>query len=135
MTTCKHCGLSDSTLRWQSERIEELETKVAGLQRSLRRVQTVGPTKAQIGEQRLTTCEGAMLALLLTQPSVSNDALFHCIERRAGEALGRNNVVKVQIHRMRQRLKPLGLRIDTIYGYGYSMPREDRERGAARFVA
>lgn len=80
----------------------------------------------------LTRAQARMLSLLLVQERVTWESLYAVSGSEAKEA---SDIVKVQICKLRQVLKPLGLRIDTIWGWGYAIPREDREACKAKVAA
>src|SRR5689334_16154980 len=93
MTYCKHCGTDDATLRWQADKIDELEAVVTELQEQITQVKFVAVPGTRIGEEKLNTTEARMLSLLLTQDSVSNQALFHCCKRKPHALVVDMNVI------------------------------------------
>ncbi len=59
--------------------------------------------------------------------------ILHTVMSKNGTAVS-PNLVSVRIHRMRQKLKPFGVTIETVHGDGYRMPKASR-RVIAKAIA
>lgn len=127
--TCKHCGISESTLRWQAERIQELEAELGYAKDvSADSLEELHSARAALS-LGLTPTEWALLSLLLTREYVSREVLF------ASSRIGRNwsgdtrdrSYVNTTIHHIRAKIAPLGLKIKLVWGRGYSIDRDARE--------
>lgn len=90
---------------------------------------------ADATDGKITPAEASILSLLLTQDVCSKSALYHCYAHRKEDVVNSDmpdlKVIDVYICRLRKKLAPLGLTIETIWGQGYRIPREN----AAEFMA
>ena len=118
-TTCRHC-------RTQALRVEELEETVRQLKGEL-----YGDGWRPPYEFRLTGVEELLLRMLYRhERTVSYETLFvssRDIARTNGDDVG-GDVIKVQISKLRSKLKPYGLIIGTNWGRGYYLVPDSRER-------
>lgn len=136
MTVCKHCFTDSATLAAQAEMIEKLEHEVQELRGN--RVVIVAPIPEHAndlvapGFQKLTRPQARMLSVLLAQERVTWQTLFAV---SGSEALQAADLVKVQICHLRKKLAPIGLTIETIWGWGYFIPREQREAAKEKLAA
>lgn len=100
--------MSDATLRWQAQRIEELEAEIANLKDELRRI---APLAAALDENDvrvavvrnrlpLSAAEARMLIALHD----STKAL-HAIDLAALSGIASREAVRVHCHRIRERLQ------------------------------
>lgn len=78
--------------------------------------------------------EAAMLALLLRRNEATKDQLHTVIEQNRptmGKEPVDQKMVDVMICKLRKKIKPHGVTIDTMWGIGYHMTSENRERCSA----
>lgn len=64
------------------------------------------------------------MAQLLEMLALNQAVTAHAMR----EQLGDTTAVKVHVHRMRKRLEKFGIMVNSQYGIGYWMSKEDRER-------
>lgn len=126
MTVCKHCFVDSATLGAQSDKIETLEQEVRRLQLLLK------PDPLGDRPEGFTPKEAKLLSLLLGVERVSRV--------RAIEVIGTNSqdpykIVDVYVCKLRKKLSPLGLEIHCIWGWGYMIPREQREAAKEKLAA
>lgn len=106
------------------ERCEALEAENAWLKAQAAPPDTVRLLAAQLS---LAAWCAPALHLLMTRQAVAREVindLYEPIRATEESAAKRHHVA---ICRIRRALKPHGLRIQTIYGWGYRMPAEDRD--------
>jgi DNA-binding response OmpR family regulator len=77
-------------------------------------------------EWGLTPAEARLLHLLAVRGEASHDALLVAGEHRVGSGLDLNTL-KVEIHRIRAKLAPVGVKIGTSWGNGYYLSDTSRE--------
>lgn len=134
MTYCKHCSIDSATVRWQAERIEELEQQVARTPKPF-----PAPDDRQADMQmefKLTPSESAILLMLLQRERVSRQALIDCYKHKDGAGIGpRKRLIDVYVSKIRIKLKPLGVQILNIRDYGYYIPRDEIPRVLAKIAA
>lgn len=121
MTCCPHCFVDSATLRWQAERIEELEQR---LERVKRRARVSAERAPRLLAEGLTLSENNVLHLLLTIEIVAKERLFRAINHSHGSDDLR--MVNVIVSKLRKKIRPLGLEIRCTYGVGYWIPREQK---------
>lgn len=136
MTVCPHCYTDSATLRAQAEMIEALEQELSEV-RSNRVIVAPIPEHARDlvlpgGASKLTRPQARMLSLLLTQERVTWESLYAV---SGSQALKAADLVKVQICHLRQKIAPLGLTIQTIWGWGYQIPREQVAEAKEKLAA
>lgn len=127
MTTCKHCGINDSTYQWQTQRIAELEDQNRTLARSSEF------DEAAINRQldfKLSPNESAILGLLMLRNRVSREVLVGICKHPKDEP--HPSIIDVYVSRLRRKLAPLKISIIAIREYGYYIPREDVPRIVAK---
>ena len=122
MTVCPHCYTDSATLAAQSAMIEARDQEIYALKRKLGLVEPLLRTGSQLGVH-IAASEAAMLSLLLTRPRASKQDLLDSYKHHYGSTPD-TKVVDVIICRLRKRIAPLGLVIDTIHGYGYCISRD-----------
>lgn len=101
------------------ERICQLENKLYGM----------GWTPPDI--LKLTCHETAILQALMAHERVVSHEILYEATRTAHNALGREvdeKIVCIRISIMRKKLRAFGLKILTVWGRGYQIPAETRQR-------
>lgn len=133
--TCKHCGISESTLRWQARKIEELEAQLENMRGTPAPIEGNDAAITSRLQFNLSAAEGRIFAVLLQREFVPRALLEDCVGRtRRGRASeDRYNIVCVLMSRMRKKLAPLGITIDSIPGAGYRLG--GRERAAELLIS
>lgn len=126
--TCKHCGISESTLRWQARKIEELEAQIENILGAPAPVEGNDTAVTSRLHFKLSAAEGRIFAVLLQREFVPRALLEDCVGRtRRGRASeDRYNIVCVLMSRMRKKLAPIGITIDNIPGAGYRLGGRER---------
>jgi two-component system cell cycle response regulator CtrA len=77
---------------------------------------------------KITRRQSQVLGLLLARPVVSTaDAMTALYELGTGDPPN-DTIVSVLVCHLRRRLKPFGINIETLWGRGYRLPPEDKER-------
>lgn len=87
---------------------------------------------------KTTRLESTVLIALLKRPQVSKEQLHEFIEsrRRNADDLSSIKMVDVVICKLRKKkLPPFDLHIDTVWGSGYMMPKDDRKRAVDMVLA
>lgn len=79
---------------------------------------------------KLTPLQAAVFATIIRRPSVTKSQLHQAIEnnRDANQDPTDLKMVDVVVCHIRKKVKSYQLTIDTIWGIGYSMDREVRDR-------
>ena len=107
------------TIATQRVRIEELEETLRQMRENL------APAMLFPIEWKLTVTQARMLAAFYRAPNgfLSHEQLFAAMQSKAEEA---DNLLKVQVAKLRQKAEPLGINILKRWGVGYEMPAESR---------
>jgi DNA-binding response OmpR family regulator len=79
----------------------------------------------------LTATEARLACLLFKFGFVSRTRAHHHLYGDADCSVG---TMKVYVSRLREKLKPHGIQIDTVHGEGWQMGHEAKERFAARLA-
>lgn len=111
-------------IRRQKERIDELEETIRQMREAEKTSAIVLPS-----DWRLSPAQHRALVALYRAPSgfVSHDAMFDVMKRRVEfDPDHAANLVKKNVHDMRRRLDPFGIRIVLCWGRGYELPPASR---------
>lgn len=92
---------------------------------------------------KLTRLQASFMLVLLRRDDVDKDTLHYVIESQRAMRRSRPNnpettdpkMVDVVICNLRKRLKPLGIKIKTIWGAGYSLEEDSRAKVEKRLFA
>ena len=116
--------MTAATLEQARTRIAELEEEVARLKRLLK-LEWAPHRRLPFSEQ-----EATVLGLLVRLGEAPRNKLFELLwgENNDGGADDPDNALKVVVHHLRRKLAPLGVEIRTLYGFGYLMSKEDRDK-------
>jgi two-component system cell cycle response regulator CtrA len=74
---------------------------------------------------RLTSQQGTILSVLIKREWASSGALHSILRTRAQDD---GNLVGMQICKLRKKLRPLGVEIETMWGRGYRISPEHKRR-------
>lgn len=110
------------------KRIEILENSLAEM--TERHTQFLKEMKLDLPDRtfmRFTPYESKIFWLLMARPSARFSQLNIAVYD-GSPTEGCEYVVKVLVHYMRKKMKMYGLEIKTIWGQGYSIPHESKER-------
>lgn len=79
---------------------------------------------------RLSRNQARMLGLLMHKKVASKDALYTALytDVICDKELPESKVIDVQISHMRRKLRPFGIEIETIWGTGYALAPEAKEK-------
>lgn len=102
---------------------DELRERVASLMRVLRAEHIVLPR-----EWRLSPVEAKLFGALLARAAASKDMIMAALYGDRIDDEPDIGAVNVIIHNSRKKLKPFGIEIRSIHGYGYELPPEQRAR-------
>ncbi len=108
------------------DRCEELQERIYQLEHSLYARDVKIPA-----EFALNATQERILALLLRYDrAVDQDTIFEATRgmTRAIARVRGDKLVNTQVCKLRQRLAPWGLGIETVYGVGYRLPAHTRKR-------
>jgi len=83
---------------------------------------------------RLTESQARIMLPLLRRHAVRRALLYEIYDARGLMHSTDIKILDIQIHHIRKRLRPFGLSIETLWGYGYCMPAADRAK-ALKLVA
>lgn len=113
---CQHCARLEAEIERWRWRIEELE----GL----------ASERAPLGNlYGLSDMEQRILTGLLKRGSMTTDQLCRWLHPSPDDAPADTaSVLRVMVYRMRQKFKPHGVEIQTIWGSGYRLTPESIER-------
>jgi len=112
----------DRTIFRQRERIEELEEEVRQLKIQIR--DTLSPVTLFPLSWGLTpTQERLLAALYRAAGSLTHEQCFAAIGSRADDM---RSLVAVQISKLREKIKPLGLKVVNRWAIGFEMPPESK---------
>ena len=100
--------------------IEGLEEKIAYLEDLL------GMSLDAPIELGLTPSEARVLGLLLKRDVATKDGLMVALYGRGNREEAEIKIVDVFICKIRKKLKPFSLTIETVWGQGYTMPKESK---------
>lgn len=121
MTYCKHCSIDSATVAAQARMLEAKEMEIAELKEVLHR-----ETKAVYpGFMKLTPGEAMMLSLMLTREIVSRQELYTAYLNTFPDRTPDPKIIDVMVCKVRHKIAPLNLTIDTVYGRGYRIPRQE----------
>lgn len=109
-----------------NRQIEELREEIALLRERLALMnEALSGRCMYLPGVRLSPTERTILNLLAIRPIVGRgqaiDVIYGCRAEPAGE-----KIMDVFIHRMRKKLKPYGIEIETVWGHGYRLPPESK---------
>lgn len=104
-----------------AERIRRLTAERDTLRERVRQLEASMTASAPFFHLPLEPQQRKILCLLTTREFISREVAATVLETSP-------EAIKVQIHKMRQRLKPLGLKIHTDWGEGYYMTPEMKEK-------
>lgn len=109
--------------RRQAHRVEELEERIRQLTGELHATEYVAPH-----DLGLSMTQTRMLGLMLRHDRVvSADTLFEATRNRVTRRTEPDQkLMQVNIHKLREKLKPHGLVIETIFGFGWRLTNESR---------
>lgn len=79
-------------------------------------------------EWRLTAQEARVVGVLLQRPMATKEAVMATLYRNDGKDEAEIKIVDVFICKARKKLAPFGIRINTIWGQGYSIDESIRQR-------
>lgn len=97
-----------------------LRERVAVLERALTGCRTL-PL-----EWGLTGSEGRVVGVLLERELATTDAIMAAIYRNLGKDEADPKIVDVFICKIRKKLRPYGVAIETVWGRGYGIPAAQR---------
>lgn len=129
MTVCKLCGQDSATLAEVVRMRNDLEMQVAELEEALERERSLVPA----GYQKLTPSEAILLSLLLTRGECSKAELLFAYRAEFPDRDPDPKIIDVMICKLRRKVAGVGITITTIWGKGYSIPREVAEPAIERF--
>lgn len=115
--SCPHCAE-------QAKKLEALQIKVETLQECLRGEERFVNDRRRFG---LTRQEALLVGALFTRERVSKEGLFIVL-------YGDYNcdvdikIVDVLVAKVRPKLKAIGIEIETLWGEGYRISREQRQQ-------
>ena len=112
---------ADARLEAVLEENERLRDRVAFLEASL-----LGDSFLAPAEWRLTTSEARVLACLLARTFCTKDTLMAALYRDDGRDEPEIKIVDVFICKVRKKLKPFGVFIDTVWGQGYRLDEANK---------
>lgn len=76
-----------------------------------------------------TKSEQVILRMLATRHSASKESLFRMLYNEvAADDLPDITIIDVFVHKVKRKLKPFGINIETLWGQGYKMPQEDKNK-------
>lgn len=83
---------------------------------------------------KLTESEARVFSVLLRRPQAAKGTLHQAVQRIPSSADEQSDIkiVDVFICKIRTKLDPLGITIDTLWGKGYSLTKEGREAAIQR---
>lgn len=111
--------------RRQAHRVEELEERIRQLTGELHATEYVAPH-----ELGLSMTQTRMLGLMLRHDRVvSGDTLFEATRNHMTRKTEPDQkLMQVQIWKLREKLEPFGLTIETIFGFGWRLSAESRAK-------
>ena len=109
--------------------LEAREAEIAELKDALRRE----GLRTFPGAWRLTPAEGIVFSLLLTRETCTKAEMLRAYtsakrERDPTYIAPEPKIVDVFVCKLRKKIAPLGLTIETIWGQGYRIPRLEAEK-------
>ena len=115
--------LSDEVARLRNQ-LEDANAEIAYLKIELRAPDAGDQMRRAL---RLSTQQHRLLsAIVKVSPvTVSNERLLHSM---GGRTEPDHQLLKVVLHNVRKKLKPIGVTISTVWGIGVFMSREDKAR-------
>ncbi|WP_020179671.1 winged helix-turn-helix domain-containing protein [Methylopila sp. M107] len=101
---------------------DELRERIAQLQELL------GFHETTPIEWRLTPSEAAVVGFLLKRPMASKDEILSALYSLRPDDPPAVKIVDVFVCKIRKKIKPFGVEIETVWGQGYRICSETRER-------
>jgi two-component system cell cycle response regulator CtrA len=72
-------------------------------------------------EFQLSRSEAAVFGVLLTRDVVTTETLMAALYRDCSRDEAEPEILKVFVHKVRKKMKPFGLTVETIWGTGYRL--------------
>uniref|UniRef100_UPI00333BC414 helix-turn-helix domain-containing protein n=1 Tax=Mesorhizobium sp. M0050 TaxID=2956861 RepID=UPI00333BC414 len=117
--------MDDLVIRQQQE-LDMLRERIRQLEDAL-----VPPSISVPLEWLLTSSEARLFAFLTTRQIASKAAIMQAIYSAGADDEPEPKIVDVFVCKIRKKLKPFGVQIETVWGQGYSL----RDRNAHQRVA
>lgn len=78
----------------------------------------------------ITQCQAKMLGVLLNRSMATKDAMYFALygDRPEADQPLSESVIKKHFSRLRRRLAPAGVKIESIYGQGWRLPIEHKAK-------
>lgn len=112
----------------QAAKIELLEVENDTLRARVTQLESVmGAEFCAPLEWRLTPSETRILGLLYARERVTKDAIMTVLYREWGRDEAEIKIVDVLVCKLRKKLKPFGISIQTRHGVGYGMTQDARD--------
>ena len=110
------------------ERIEELEEELRQIKEGI-----CPPSNPFIGKMRMTLQLASLLWVLYKTPGVVTIGRLNVItreygHRKPGDGSNTSNCTKVRITHLRHKLKRYGVKINNVWGVGYTINPEDKAK-------
>lgn len=124
--------MNDMSVAAMRDRIEELEEENRQLRQMMR------PNLQFKPELALCQQEARLLALLYERPLANYEqiaAAFEIVHLGPADGVDERKHVGVVAHRLRRKLKPHGIKFNTIWGVGYAADSENKARIRAGIIS
>ena len=104
--------------------VEKLEDENDELRERVRQLEELcfGTTALMPAELELTGSESRLLAHLLAAPHATKDSLLAAIYSARPDDPPEIKIIDVFVCKVRKKIRPFGLDIQTVWGQGYLMP-------------
>lgn len=114
-------------------RIEGLEAENARLRERIAQLEAaVGMALVTPLEWRLTPAEMRVFGVIMAREMATKDAVMAALYRDEGREEAEIKIVDVFVCKIRRKLKPFGIGIETVWGRGYRMGREAKALAEAQ---
>lgn len=122
MTHCPLCAAKDDLIQSLEDRVASLEAAMMG--------EATPPM-----EYGLTAHEGRLLGMLITREQCTKEQLLAGIYSARADDPPEIKIVDVYVCKIRKKLKPFGIEIETLWGVGYRIAPASKARIAEALAA
>ena len=114
-------------------RIEGLEAENARLRERIAQLEAaMGMALITPLEWRLTPAEMRVFGVIMAREMATKDAVMAALYRDEGRDEAEIKIVDVFVCKIRRKLKPFGIGIETVWGRGYRMGRDAKALAEAQ---
>lgn len=121
--------MSTAREEMQGKRIRELLARVEDLEQQVQDLETaLTEPLPEFLHIELTKSERVLLGLLASRPLVSKATFMMAHYSTRGDDQPLEKIIDVFVCKLRRKLKQAGLEIETVWGQGYRLPEDSKQK-------